>query len=373
MTPARRRLAALRVLCRVLAGDAAAGPSRGPGRPPPAVDWNDVLALAADLLVEPALWPAVCRSRVDVPAAIVEQLREQNLANTARNLRLRRALMEAVKALNEAGVVPLLIKGAAKLVDGTPSAAGERFMIDLDLVVPDDAVAVAGDALARLGYEADRSKPFLHPHEVPFDRHGSPGPIELHVELGSPPIPSVLPVTQAWEESSELSVGEARARVLSPTHQVLHNILHSAVQDLNHAVGDLPLRQLLALSALVRTHGPEVDWTAIHERMEGHGLGAELRDHLWLAHRFAGMPLPQGKGSVVSRGHEVRVLAGVAVGWPAQLQRRLRFAFGRAYLDSIYPHGNRPLRLAGARARHAAAIMRRDGRRVLAGSRSRRA
>lgn len=333
--------------------------------------WNDVLALAGDLLVEPALWPAVCRSRPDMPAAIVEQLREQNLANTVRNVRLRRALTEAVQALNEWGVVPLLIKGAAKLVDGTPAAAGDRFMIDLDLVVRDEEVAAAGEALAGLGYEADRSKPFLHPHEVPFERHGSPGPIELHVELGSPPIPFVLPVAEAWEESSELLIGDARARMLSPTHEVLHNILHSAVQDLNHAVGDLPLRQLLTLSALVRIHGPAVDWRAIHERMEGHGLGAELRDHLWLAHRFAGMPLLQGEGSVLARLHEVRVLASVAVGWPAQVQRNLRFSFGPAYLDSIYPHGNRPLRLAGARARHAAAIIRRDGRRVLE-TRSRR-
>jgi Uncharacterised nucleotidyltransferase len=350
VSSAARRLAALRVLCRALQGE---------GGPPRPVAWDEVLALAADLLVEPALWPAVHQSRAGMPAAVIERMREQNLANTVRNVRLRRALTEAVQALNASGIVPLLIKGATKLVDGTPGAAGERFMIDLDLVVPGDELEAAGAALMALGYEADRGKPFLHPHEVPFERPRSPGPIELHVELGSPPIPSVLPVAQAWGESSELSVGDARVRVLSPTHEVLHNILHSSVQDLNHAVGDLPLRQLLALSGLVRTHGHAIDWAAIYERMESHGLGAELRDHLWLAHRFAGVPLPEGKGSVASRGHEARVLATVALGWPAPVQRRLRFAFGRAYLDSLYAHGDRPLRLAVARARHAAAIIRR--------------
>jgi hypothetical protein len=363
VTSPRRRLAALASLCRALAGELGGGSEASPRGPLP-VAWNDVLALARELVVEPALWSAVYRAHDEIPAGVIEELRRSHLVNTIHNLRLRHALTEAARSLNESGVVPCLIKGAVHLVDGTPGAAGGRWMVDLDLVVPEDQMRAAGAALTGLGYAADPGKPFLHPHELPFGRERSPGPIELHVALGSPPIPSVLPFAEAWEESTELNVADVRVRVLSPTHQVLHNILHSAVQDLNHVVAGLPLRQLLGLSSLVRAHGAAVDWRMIRSRMDDHGLGTALRDHLWLAHRFAGMPLPEGKWSG-SRLHEVRVLAGFALGWPPEVERNLRYAFGRTYLDSLYGHGNRPWRLLGARGRHAVRILRRDGRGVL--------
>src|SRR5581483_3005968 len=83
-----------------------------------------------------------------------------------------------------------------------------------------------------------------------------------------------------------------RARALTPTHRVLHNVLHSTVQDLNHAVGGLPLRQLVILSRLASDYEDALDWPWIHSRMQEHGLSRQLRDHLWLTHRLAGMALP---------------------------------------------------------------------------------
>ena len=85
--------------------------------------------------------------------------------------------------------------------------------------------------------------------------------------------------------------------VLAPTDQVLHNILHAAVQDRGHAVGALPFKQLVILTRLVRVHGAEVDWQEIRARMEAQGLGRELRGPLagLAAHRPA-----------TARGHDRR-------------------------------------------------------------------
>jgi hypothetical protein len=363
----RQRIVALRHLRDALAGDL---PLRGQplrhriGREGSDV-WSGVLALARELSVTAPLFAAVREAAHAVPASVAEELRQSHLENTLRNVRLRQQLTQAAEALNADGIVPLLFKGSLQLVDGTLAGVGDRSMIDLDLLVPGDQLQAADEALRGLGYAPDPGKPFLHPHELPFLRARAAGPIELHVELGSPPIPSVLPAAEAWADSSELPFGDAVARALSPTHQVLNNILHSAVQDLDHAVGALPLRQLLTLSQLVRTHGSAVDWAEIDRRMELPGLGGELRDHLWLAHRVAGMPRPDASRRVRPRVHEARVLASFALGWPADVQRNLRFAFGRAYLDSLYEHGDRSLKLTEARIRHAAHLVRRDGRSVL--------
>lgn len=353
-------MVALLALTRALSGVVSEeqGPKLGVDRRGQALDWNEVLVVATELLVGPALWCAAYDSRTRIPAAVGEQLRQQYLLNIVRNLRFGRALSEAVQALNLSGVVPLLFKGALELASRTPGEVGDRWMVDLDLLVPVDQMLDARQALEGLGYRALHGKVFAHPHELPLGRADSPGPIELHVALGSPPIPAVLPTAEAWKESSALSIGEGRARALSPTHQVLYNVLHSAVQDGNHATGGLPLRQLLILSRLAETHRASIDWGMIGRRMEEHGLAHHLRDHLWLAYRFAGMDLPDGDVSAWSRLHEGRVLASFALGWPAHFQRNLRGAMQRDYLDSLYHHGNQPLKLGAARVRHAVRVVR---------------
>lgn len=358
----RRRVATLRFLAAVFANETSTAPLDV--RPGNAFTWEDVVAMADELRIATALWRLV-RLRDDVPAHVASELRERHRANTIRNVRLRDQLRSAVEALNDSAIEPLLFKGALQLVDGTLEAIGDRSMEDLDLAVRRDELPRAEAALKAIGYRPYQSKPFWHPHEIPFLLDRSAGPIEVHVELGSPPIPSVLPVAEAWAKSSRLPVAGASARALSPTHQVMHGVLHSAVQDLNHATGGLPLRQLLIVSSLVRVHGQAVDWEKLRRRMEEHGLGPELQEYLWLAQRFAGMPSEAGDLPRASRLHDARVLASFALGWPADVERNLRYAFGRAYLDSLYGHGNRPARLAVARARHAIRILRRDGRKAL--------
>ncbi|MGH2881162.1 MAG: hypothetical protein ACRDPA_00425, partial [Solirubrobacteraceae bacterium] len=101
--------------------------------------------------------------------------------------------------------------------------------------------------------------------------------------------------------------------------------------------------------------------------MHAHGLGRVLRDHLWLAHKLVGMDLPSctSEGGAHARIHEAQVLLGFGLVWPPELQRNVRLAFGRAYLDWKYEHDDRPLKLAQARVRHASAVLRRDREAVL--------
>lgn len=359
LTSPRRRLATLHQFASIF--DAAPQPRSSARRSAATIRWRDVIALADELGIGPAVWRAVsCRD--DVPAYAADALRERYRANAIRNVRFRDQLGEAVRALNRAGTEPLLFKGALQLCDGTLETIGDRWMADLDVVIRGGEIRQAESALRNVGYRPEPGKPFAHPHEVPFFGIRGAGPIEVHLELGSPPIPDVLPVTAAWERSSPLSIAGASARALSPTDQVLHNVLHSAVQDLNHVVGGLPFRQLLVLSSLARAHGDSVDWEAIQRIMQAHGLGGPLRGYVWLAHRFCGMPLPAGNWAAPARWRDAQVMSSFALGWPADLQRNLRYAFGRAYLDSLYQHGDRPGHLAVARIRHAAVVLSQNGR-----------
>jgi hypothetical protein len=371
---AQRRLAALGLLAAVLrdpaeAADEGWGPLSGARR---ATGWTDVIAVADELLVMPELSRALARDPRP-PSEIIARLRDRRAGNTLRNAQLRRQLGEAVQALNQAEIVPLLFKGSLHLVDGSLRSVGDRWINDLDLLVPPEQFQQAGAALNGLGYVADPGKPFLHPHELPYYRPGDAGSIELHAELGSDRLARVLPAVEAWQESLDLSVADGRAQALSPTHQVLHNILHAAVQDLNHAVGGLPLRQLVALRNTARAHGTAIDWTAVTERMDNHGLMGLTRDYLWLATRAAGAPVPVGRWGWRPRAHELRVKLNFALGWPPHFQRNIHHAFGREYVRSL--HGFRPGRFAltRVRVRHAVTLLRHDRNQLLAQAVRRRA
>lgn len=316
-------------------------------------DFDDVLEVARELWVLPSLGYAVRGLEGWVPERTEEVLRDYYRVNALRNARFRRQLVEAVGALNHEGIEPLLFKGALRLVDGTAVHQGYRGMGDLDLCVAPPAMTAATEALTAIGYRPNRSWALLHPHVVPMNRADVPGPLEVHVELLTRGPAKALPASAAWAASTGIAFDGVCARALSPTQQVLHSILHASVQDLAHATGALPLRQLLSLAGLARIHAGDVDWRGIEAVMHAQRLSPALESHLWLAHRLAGLDLPPGRwGGLAQRRHEARVLANFGLGWPAHLHRSLLDAFDRGYLDALYGHRDRPLPLIGAWVRH---------------------
>jgi hypothetical protein len=326
------------------------------------VVWGDVVRVAVELWLAPTLWCALDRASVELPHDSAEHLREYYRINTLRNLRFRRQCVEVVDALNGVGVVPLLLKGGVNLANGSTQPVGERFMHDIDIAIPAESGDRSLEALDDLGYTTWEPEPGTHPFEVTLLKRGAPGALDVHLELGVQPIPSMLPMSEVWLEGSDVAIGGAVARVLSPTHQVLHNIVHSLVQDMDHLSGAMPLRQIVTLAHLARTHGRSIDWAAISRTMDAHGFSSTYRDHLWLAHQLVGLSLPeQGPGGVRERFHVRRSIANFGFIRSAHLQRRILLGFESRRMVALYGPLDHPLGLTKVRCRHATRIVRRDG------------
>ena len=138
------------------------------------------------------------------------------------------------------------------LVDGTFPDRGERSQWDLDLAVSPEEFPRATAALEAVGYQREATKPFLHPHELSLVKGRDGPPLELHDSLGSPPIPQLLPHQDLVAGARPVELGCARALALSPSHAVMHNVLHAQIQDRNHSVAGIPVRQLHTLTRLTR-------------------------------------------------------------------------------------------------------------------------
>ena len=134
--------------------------------------------------------------------------------------------------------------------------------VRLTLVRPEE-VGPAVESLQVLGWAPTPKEAYLNPHEVPLLRPGVATVVELHMSVGDRPLPAVLPTADVFGDSEELEIGGATVRAMSPSHRVLHTVLHAQVQDLNHAAGGIALRQLYTLATLVDSLEERIDWEAV--------------------------------------------------------------------------------------------------------------
>jgi hypothetical protein len=160
-------------------------------------------------------------------------------AATTRRATLDAALGRVARALVEAEVACVLLKGAA--VAGWLYGPGEaRRYEDLDLLVAEDNLEPAGRALGSLGF-APRVAPepllSVNRHHLAWECPADGVLVELHwtlVGVGQPP-------GVAWgilsERTDRILVGGVEVRVLSAAARTLHLALHSAQHE--GAVGPL--------------------------------------------------------------------------------------------------------------------------------------
>lgn len=330
--------------------------------------WAAVIELAGSLFLAPALWTALERKGLSerLPADARDFLMDAQRLNGLRNDRIRDQALELVRALNGAGIAPLLLKGGAFLFDGDRRAARERMMVDLDFLVPDGAfqesVAVAEGLDYRVVYE---HQDWTHDYH-PLGRPGDAASVEIHRDVGEQR--SLIPADEAFRRAVPLSAEGLDLYALSPTDRVLHNVFHSQIQDRQHALDRLPLRQLHDLTLICGRPGDAVSWPEIRAAMEREGYGHALACYLDLANRLLGVPRPPGFAPSWRTGfHYRRCLAQLRY---AGLRRLVGFwgtlshPFGRARIEYIYGSPGNPLMLAVNRARRVGALARRYRGRV---------
>ena len=129
------------------------------GELPERVEWLSLLGLANQTLTTPSLVRVIDRFHQRIPEDVCNYVHEIHRRNAARNERLTAQLEEATIALNERGVKPVFLKGAAGLVSASAARRGTRLITDLDLLVDAKQVEAALAALAGIGYAMDFQAP----------------------------------------------------------------------------------------------------------------------------------------------------------------------------------------------------------------------
>ncbi len=319
--------------------------------------WPALIEFANRELLAPTVWVALRDKELtdELPAACADYLRRAHAVNRVRNDRIRGELEAAIAALNRAGIRPVLLKGAVELFVGRYPEPGARILRDLDLLVLREDHDRAVQALVSLDYEVEPREVEWVTYWTGLARAGAIAPIDLHWYVSAQR--GLLSPEEAWRDSVLHRVGDLEFRLLSTEHQIVHNLLHSELQDHGSHLAFVWLRQLVDFGALCRLHEGSMDWAAVRSRFDEHGLARVPVTRLYMAQRLLGLPMPaEIRPTLAARLHYRRCLAQLRWRWPMALARlwaTLASPLDSHLLDTVYGLEGGRLELARVRIRHA--------------------
>lgn len=277
--------------------------------------WNAVIAMArAERLIGTLAFRIGARP---VPDAVQPILADARL-DAEREA--RQALWEAdraAEALAPIGVPVVLLKGTAYAAAGLVAGRG-RFIGDLDILVPREAMPAVEAALLRAGWEWVKHDPYDDAyyrqwmHELPPMIHaGRDRMIDVHH--------TVLPLTARQTPDAVAMMADAQAitselYLLSPEDRLCHAVAHLL------ADGDLAggLRNMWDIHCLL----DGLDPAKLDDRAKRHGLLPHVRQARRLAAALYGAG---GRLSLWDRVVLARLLARDE--WGRERRKLLRFAF----------------------------------------------
>ena len=199
------------------------------------VGWDHLFETADSERLGSALVQAICNrelappipavtlpdGRLTAPAALAQRWDD----HVHRRATLLERLDELARALNEAGIIPVVLKGGRSLCTGGPEW---RSLRDLDLLVPGAAVRAQKVARA-IGYR-EGSAPIsrlFHHHQQELYRNDLPGWIEIHQRAGLSRVEQFLGSAELARAAAEIVLpGGGRVGILPIHLHVLHSMLH---------------------------------------------------------------------------------------------------------------------------------------------------
>ncbi|UUL82366.1 nucleotidyltransferase family protein [Sphingomonas qomolangmaensis] len=274
-------------------------------------------------LVTPRLLGALADTTITIPDDAAAFIAFINDRNNDRNENLRAMALDAVTALQTAGMEPVLLKGMAVWATCNPASKGfPRMMSDVDLMIDPSEAEAALEVLHTNGFHIYRSHPPGAPHIVAeLWREGGVGLLDLH---RYPPGGLATAGLLANSANTLQAPWAGSTRVPTAALQIYLTCLHDMVHDDGFWSGGFDVRHLCDIADLTRA--PEgVDWAVVDGLLDNRLLRNKVYSQLIAANRIAGAHIPD-----------------------AICRRALpRLHFWRHYAQYIYPRFYFPLLVVG--------------------------
>ncbi|WP_457420164.1 nucleotidyltransferase domain-containing protein [Roseateles sp. P5_E7] len=305
----------LPILTRVMRDPAAAAALDAPG-------WDVLVRQARHANLLGRLHRHLQQAAVIVPARADPHLRSAATLAERQHLSVTYEVGLLQRALEPLGQTLILLKGAAYVAAGLPSAAG-RVFADVDVLVPHAMLDAAESLLMQQGWaganldDYDQRYYRRWMHELPPLQHIFRGTaLDVHHTILPPTSQHSHIDAAALIHDSVPLPGWPGVHVLAPVDMVLHSATHL----FHEGEPDNLLRDLSDLDLLLRHFSGGVPdfWPQLLARAEQHGVQLPLRLALRYCHQQLATPIPDATLHAVG--------AEASSAWHEQL---LDFIYGR--------------------------------------------
>ncbi|MBX9745772.1 MAG: nucleotidyltransferase family protein [Hyphomonadaceae bacterium] len=249
------------------------------------------MALANEALITPELCNTLA-GHEDLQSDVVAFLRDVEARTRRRNDRLITAICHATQILNDQGIEPILMKGAALWASGGALAhpARARLTTDIDLLAQGSDFERSLTALSQAGYRVleDNLTNCDHPVVV-LGREGDVGAIDLHRR--PPGRADALGVEALIENATRVRCGSATALVPALHMQLFILIMHDQILDAGFWRGAFNLRHLIDIAEIVRG-ADSLSWEGLMELARRAGAHQAVCVQLLAAQDIAGAVIP---------------------------------------------------------------------------------
>lgn len=274
--------------------------------------WEAVCQASLDFGLAPLLYSTLrpLTKGIGLPAGVESRLREVYLSSAARNVRLYSELSRVLKALRDAEIPVIPLKGSylAEVVYGDTAL---RPMNDIDLMVRQEDFRKTIELLMSREYRAEGN---VRPEDVfAVQQHHPPLtgrsgiPIEVHWTLTQPKLNGLsregrgnnaIPQHAAghhwiaegiWRRAKPRMLSGVEVLVLSPETLIIHLCAHAV---LYHCLGG-QLRSLFDIARTIRFYANDIDWPLMRDLARLWGAERSVYLALALAGRYAGISGPE--------------------------------------------------------------------------------
>lgn len=231
----------------------------------------------------------------DIPGDVREYFASMLALNDKRNEQMLSTLARVAGLLNAIDIEPVLLKGAALLVEGIYPQPSMRIMGDIDILISQSRSPEACAALKAAGFDTKWSavSPPNH-HHLPMlvDPETGTG-VELHTDVISRSTDAIIATDWFHEKARPTLFRGQRVLLPEPTRNAGHIIFHSEIFHEHYDLNKVQLRHVVDLALLRARHANAIDWDELDRRFSAGGAGEVLATYLHLIDTLLGQAAPR--------------------------------------------------------------------------------
>jgi hypothetical protein len=269
-------------------------------------DWQELIKVANRYILVPALYATLKRKGLLLyirDEQLLGYLQEVYRLNTLRNVAILEQLNEICELLQTINVKPVLLKGAAALSESHYETIGERAMMDIDILVPEEKVFEViellkdKDGYQELGGYGKLSLTWHHYHRL----HKESGSASVEIHRYAVHTEEMKYFPKKLDDFYLIqSKSIQNASVIEPMYELYHSFLHSQLSHSYHKTKFIALRHLHHFSVMMQNY-KDVNWSMMMQMCKEHGVEKTFNEYLYLVANIFKIQLPVYIGETKSQ------------------------------------------------------------------------